>query len=174
MPYVTENARVSIILPVQESEVFQAMHFLEAFEISILAKKEKTLLLLVLLYQYNSESKGGSESEINTFSFINELFVGAQDVFAKLKRFVKQASAKYENDDFKISWLSIRLPETKIPLFMENNKALHFAVTDLALKKIGLHSLTLVLDVWAYVSVDFLNRVSKFHLNSNSHASLVY
>ncbi|ENN71665.1 hypothetical protein HUJ04_000942 [Dendroctonus ponderosae] len=141
VPYVTENARVSIILPVQETEVYQAMHFLEAFDTSVLAKKEKTLLLLVLLYQYNSESKG------------------SQDVFAKLKRFVIQASAKYENEDLKISWLSIRLPQAKFPLLMENNKAIHFAVTDLALKKIGLHSLTLVLDVWAYVTVDFLNRV---------------
>lgn len=64
-PYVTENTRVSIILPVQETEIFQAMHFLDSYSQTIMDKKENTFLLLVLLYQYNTSSKG-------TISMISE------------------------------------------------------------------------------------------------------
>lgn len=58
VPYVTENTRVSIILPVQETEVIQSMNFLSRYDTTIMEKKEKTLLFLVFLYQYNSNSKG--------------------------------------------------------------------------------------------------------------------
>lgn len=61
VPYVTENTRVSIILPVQETEVIQSMNFLSRYDTTIMEKKEKTLLFLVFLYQYNSNSKGSEE-----------------------------------------------------------------------------------------------------------------
>ncbi|XP_066255472.1 chondroitin sulfate synthase 2 [Euwallacea similis] len=140
-PYVTENSRVSIVLPVQETEVLQVFNFLLSYDASIMEKKEKTFLLLVLLYQYNTESQG------------------PDDTFAKLKNFVKVATTRHSSDDVKIGWLSIRLPESKSVLKIEDNKALNFAVVDLALKKFGVDSLTLVLDVWANITVDFLNRV---------------
>lgn len=57
-PYVTENTRVSIILPVQETEVIQSMNFLSRYDDTIMEKKEKTFLFIVFLYQYNSKSKG--------------------------------------------------------------------------------------------------------------------
>lgn len=140
-PYVTENSRVSIIVPVQESEVYQAMHFLTSFSSGIMEKKEKTLLMLVFMYQYNTESKGPS------------------DVFQKVKDFVTKSATKFKNDDIKVAWVSIRLPEAQPATTFENTKALNFAIVDLTLKKIGLDSLTLVLDVWCNITVDFLNRV---------------
>ncbi|CAG9768082.1 unnamed protein product [Ceutorhynchus assimilis] len=140
-PYVTENTRVSIILPIQESEIDQALKFLMSYSTNIMDKKEKTFMLVVLIYQYNTESKGPN------------------DFFLKLKDFVTRTSAKHTNDDVKIGWLSIRLPESEKELKIENNQALNFGVTDLALKKIGLNGLSLVLDVWSNITVDFLNRV---------------
>lgn len=142
VPYVTENTRVSIILPIQESEKHLALEFLTNYTSLIMDRKEKTFLLIILLYQYNSESKGLS------------------DAFADMKYFVMKSADKYKNDDAKIGWLSIKLPESSEPIYLEDYKSLNFAIVDLALKKIGLDSLSLVLDVYSNITVDFLNRVS--------------
>ncbi|XP_050316001.1 chondroitin sulfate glucuronyltransferase [Anthonomus grandis grandis] len=141
-PYVTENSRVSIILPIQETEIAQAVLFLNNYNREIMLKKEKTFLLLVFLYQYDSNSKGG-----------------VQDPFNELKSFATTTASKFTNDEVKIAWLSIRLPKTENPLELDDHRVLRFAIVDLALKKIGLESLTLFLDVWSNISVDFLNRV---------------
>ncbi|XP_050503243.1 chondroitin sulfate glucuronyltransferase [Diabrotica virgifera virgifera] len=141
VPYVTENSRVHIVLPVEDTDTAMAMEFLKSYAATIMDRKEKTFLLLVLFYQYNSDSKGTT------------------DPYVDLKSFVTSSLTKYKNDDVKIAWLSIRLPEAPNPLYIEKYKALNFAVVDLALKKIGLDSLTLVLDVYSNVTVDFLNRV---------------
>nr|XP_023018650.1 chondroitin sulfate synthase 2 [Leptinotarsa decemlineata] len=141
VPYVTEGTRVNIVLSIQESELLLAMEFLASYTRLVMESKEKTFLMLVLLYQYNSASRGSA------------------DVFADIKNFATKATSKYKNDDTKIAWLSIRLPEVSNPLFIEENRALNFAVVDLALKKIGLDSLTLILDVYCNITIDFLNRV---------------
>ncbi|KAJ8928907.1 hypothetical protein NQ314_018478 [Rhamnusium bicolor] len=141
VPYVTENTRVTILLPIQETEVQLAMEFLTNYATLIMDRKEKTFLMLVLLYQYNSESKG------------------AGDVFGDIKAFATKAMSKYKNDDVKIAWVSIRLPEVPNPLYIEETKSLNFAIVDLALRKVGLDSLTLVLNVYCNITVDFLNRV---------------
>lgn len=142
MPYVTENTRVTIVLPVQETEVYLAMDFLTNYAALIMDRKEKTFLMLVLLYQYSSESKGNT------------------DVFGDIKNFATSAMNKYKNDDVKIAWVSIRLPEAPKPIFIEEYKSLHFAIVDLALRKIGVDSLTLILNIYCNITVDFLNRVS--------------
>lgn len=141
VPYVTENTRVTIILPVQESELVQASEFLNEYVTHIMDRKEKTFLMLVFLYQFNSESKGTA------------------DVFGDIKTAVTKIGTKFKNEDTKIAWVSIRLPEAKIPVYIENNKVFNFAIIDLALKKIGLESLVLVLDVYCEITADFLNRV---------------
>lgn len=141
VPYVTENSRVNIILPIEDNQINLAMEFLTTYASTIMDRKEKTFLMLVLFYQYNDDSKGNA------------------DKFVEIKNFVTTYSSKYKNDDVKVAWLSIRLPELPKPLYIEDNKALLFATVDLALKKIGLESLTLILDVYCNISVDFLNRV---------------
>ncbi|XP_030747623.1 chondroitin sulfate synthase 2 [Sitophilus oryzae] len=140
-PYVTENTRVTIILPIQENEASIAMHFLDLYSTNIMEKKDKTFLMLVFLYQYKSSSKG------------------SDDIFQELKDFVNKVTNRYKNDDVKVGWVSIRLPEYDTPITFENTKALKFATVDLALKKIGLNSLTLILDIYTNITVDFLNRV---------------
>ncbi|KAG5891796.1 hypothetical protein JTB14_006188 [Gonioctena quinquepunctata] len=141
VPYVTENTRVNIIFPIQETELSLALQFLTSYAKLVMDAKEKTFLLLILLYQYNSSSKG------------------SDDIFKDIKDFATKATSKYKDDDAKIAWLSIRLPDVPKPLYVEENRALSFAVVDLALKKIGLDSLTLILNVYCNITVDFLNRV---------------
>lgn len=142
VPYVTENSRITIILPLQESEISLGIDFLNEYVAHIMDRKEKTFLMLVFLYQYNSESKGTS------------------DVFGNIKNISISVGAKFKNEDTKIAWVSIRLPEAKNPIYFENYKVLYFAVVDLALKKIGLENLVLILDVYCDITADFLNRVS--------------
>lgn len=141
VPYVTENSRVTIILPLQENEIIYGSEFLNSYVAHIMDRKEKTFLMLVFLYQYNTESRGAS------------------DVFGPIKNDVTKIGTKYKNDDTRIAWVSIRLPESKVPIFVEEYNVLNFAIIDLALKKIGLESLVLMLDVYCDITPDFLNRV---------------
>ncbi|XP_060532804.1 chondroitin sulfate glucuronyltransferase [Cylas formicarius] len=140
-PYVTENSRVTILLPIQETGIELALNFLSTYSSLIMDKKEKTFLMLVFMYQYGSSSKG------------------LDDVYLKIKDFATKTTAKYKTEDIKIGWVSIRLPDAAGGVFLENHGALNFALIDLALKKIGLDSLVLILDVYSNVTIDFLNRV---------------
>lgn len=142
MPYVTENTRVTIILPVQESEITLARGFLGKYLKTVTEKNDKSFLMLVLLYQYSSPSKN------------------SEDVFAELKTLALKMLNKNGNEDAKVAWVSIRLPNIGKTLVLEEYGVLNYGVIDLALKKIGLESLNLVLSVYSEISVPFLNRVS--------------
>ncbi|GJQ81937.1 hypothetical protein Trydic_g20404 [Trypoxylus dichotomus] len=141
-PYTTENIKVTILLPIQEHERDEAMYFLNDFIPNVMEAHEKVVLMLVFLYQYNTVSKGND------------------DYFKNLKDLATQTTNKYHSEDTKIAWVSIRLPlNNDINIKMEDYPVLNFAVIDLALKKIGLDSLVLVLDVYCEAGVEFLNRV---------------
>jgi len=47
VPYVTENTRVNILLPVHTNEKEDAFHFLKQYKQICIDKKEKTMLMLV-------------------------------------------------------------------------------------------------------------------------------
>lgn len=142
-PYTTENIKVTILLPIQESDKDEVMYFLNDFIPNIMDAREKVVLMFVFLYQYNTISKG------------------PEDHFKDLKDLALQTTNKYHSEDTKVAWVSIRLPliEDKM-IKMEDYPVLNFALIDLSLKKIGLDSLVLVLDVYSEVNVEFLNRVS--------------
>lgn len=141
VPYVTETSRVTIILPIEETDIEISLDFLQNYATSILDRKEKTLLMLVLLYQADSSNKNTS------------------DVFYQIKNFAIKTSNKYKHEDMKIAWVSIRLPSWSKMVQISDFKALDFAIVDLALKKIGLDSLVLVLDSHTNITNEFLNRV---------------
>lgn len=132
---------MTILLPIQETEITRATSFLTTDMTRIMDRKEKTFFMIVLLYQYNSESKGPA------------------DVFGGIKNIVTQTASKYKNVDIKIAWVSIRLPQSEKPIYVQDNQALRFGIVDLALKKVGLDSLVLYLDPHCNITVDFLNRV---------------
>lgn len=141
VPYVTENSRINIILPVQEFEKTAAFDFLDNYVKNVIETKDKSFLMLVLLYQYDSASKGGD------------------DVFYDLKNVALKLLQKKPNDEAKVAWVSIRLPKREKTITIIDYPSLNFAIVDLALRKIGLDSLNLILDVYSNVSIEFLNRV---------------
>jgi hypothetical protein len=47
MPYVTENVRVNLILPVEAQFKLEAMKFMENYARICMEKREKTFLMLV-------------------------------------------------------------------------------------------------------------------------------
>lgn len=49
VPYVTENTRIHILLPVHANEKEDALHFLKQYKQICIDKKEKTMLMLVSL-----------------------------------------------------------------------------------------------------------------------------
>ncbi|KAF5271137.1 hypothetical protein FQR65_LT17717 [Abscondita terminalis] len=140
-PYVTENVKVNVLLPVQENEDKVAREFLVRYDRVIMKRREKVLLMLVLIYQYNSSSKG------------------TMDVFGELKQHATRLSNKYRHQDLKVVWVSIRLPSSERFISIHDHKVLNFAMIDLALRKIGTEALTLVLNVYADITSEFLNRV---------------
>lgn len=142
VPYVTENTRVTIILPVQESEETAAKDFIMDYMKTAIDGKDKSFLMLVLLYQHDSPSKN------------------KEDVFYELKNFALKVLNRNPNEDARVAWVSMRLPYSKKTITLEEYNVLNYAVVDLALRKIGLETLNLVLDVYTQLSVSFLNRVS--------------
>lgn len=143
VPYVTENSRVTIILPVQEHEKEAALDFLGRHARSVAEAKDKSFLMLVLLYQVDSPSKGTA------------------DVYYRLKgSALKMLNRRTGDEAARVAWVSVRLPKGGgKPVTLGDYPGLNFALVDLALRKIGLESLNLLLDVHAEVSVEFLNRV---------------
>lgn len=140
IPYVTENTRVNIFLPIQEHEISVAKSFLNTYVNIMNDKKDKNFIMLILIYQANSASKGKT------------------DIFIDIKNFALKMSALYRDQDAKIAWVSIRLPSTEY-VTLTQYKSLNFAVVDLALKKIGADNLVLILDPYVNITTTFLNRV---------------
>jgi len=54
VPYVTENTRVHILLPVHTNEREDAFHFLRQYKQVCIDKKEKTMLMLVSVLLINN------------------------------------------------------------------------------------------------------------------------
>lgn len=140
VPYVTENSRVILILPLEEEDVAEAQTFLMSYKLNVMEKKEKAILMMGLLYRNESPSKG------------------EMDPFGKLKTFAVKVSDRYRNEDIKILWISIRLPPNP-HASLETQPALNFGIIDLALKKIGLETIIFIVDPYVELRAEFLNRV---------------
>lgn len=138
VPYVTENTRVTIILPISKSEKLSAENFINMYMENIMPRREKTYLMLVFLYEIDSPSKGN------------------EDIFADVKKAALKISEKSKSTLSGIAWVSIKFPSNEINRY---DKRTIFIILDLSLRKIGLDALVLYLDVYADVRFDFLNRV---------------
>lgn len=161
-PYVTESTRIAMLLPAFEHQVDETAEFITLYEKTCMQQKDNTFLMLVLVYRTYSSSK----SEDDVFGYIKALAVSLSD--------------KYKTDGSRIAWLSIRLPESFDHLPHANNsnimlssafgqyEILSVAVTDLALRKIGLDSLVMICSNTMNFKADVLNRVS-LHLPIGQH-----
>lgn len=150
-PYVTESTRIAILLPTFEHQLEQSMEFLRRYEITSMKNQDNTFLMLVLLYREETPSKVENE------------------IFQPLKIFAGELSNKYKSDGSRIAWVSIRLPaefsgsiqdsDNVLSSVYARNEILSLAMTDLALRKIGLDSLILTASNSMTFRSDFLNRV---------------
>ncbi|KOX74915.1 Chondroitin sulfate synthase 2 [Melipona quadrifasciata] len=139
VPYVTENTRINIILTVNSLNKQDALNFLEQYAIDCIEKKYKTFLMMVLLYNFDSASKGKA------------------DIYSEIKQYALLLAEKYKKQQSKITWLSIRLPN--IVTSVETNRLLNIAVTDLCVKKFAPESLILLVETGIQLRLDYLNRI---------------
>ncbi|XP_046743414.1 chondroitin sulfate synthase 2 [Diprion similis] len=139
VPYVTENARVNLILTVNKFQKNETIKFLSHYAQTCMEKKDKTFLMVVLLYDINSPSKD------------------KDDVFFDVKQHALSLTEKYKKDQSKVTWLSIRLPTTVSSIELE--PLLKIAVTDLVVRKFSPESLILFVETEMELKVDYLNRV---------------
>lgn len=140
VPYVTENTRVHILLPVRTNEREDAFRFLRQYKQICIDKKEKTMLMLVLLYDANAPGKGAVD-----------------DVFKQLKDEATSLSNAHKKDGTKVAWLSVRIPNTK--LLALRDALLDFAIIDLAIRKFPPDALMMLARPKMEIRQDYLNRV---------------
>ncbi|XP_072746635.1 chondroitin sulfate synthase 2 [Anoplolepis gracilipes] len=139
VPYVTENTRINIIITINLNKKQDALNFMEHYAQDCMEKKYKTFLMMVLLYNFDSPSKGKG------------------DVFYEVKKYILMLNEKYKKDQSRITWLSIRLPSNVTSIDL--NPMLKIAVTDLCAKKFSPESLVLLMEVGTKLKIDYLNRV---------------
>ncbi|KAK7789799.1 hypothetical protein R5R35_012982 [Gryllus longicercus] len=137
MPYVTENNRINLVLPVNAKNREQTKHFIEQYTHICMETRDKTLLMLILLYDPTVPGKGNKD-----------------DIFLEIKQTALVLSDRYKKEGSKIAWVSVKLPDVSV-----DNSLLNFAITDLVLKKFPPDSLILMCQSNMEVRHEFLNRV---------------
>ncbi|XP_050729542.1 chondroitin sulfate synthase 2-like [Eriocheir sinensis] len=133
MPYVTENNRLTLVLPVDQSELVEATQFVQRYEAECMVKGEHTFLLLALLYRPGVSSAGDD-----------------RDVFKPLKDLALQYTQEHHKAGSKVGWSIVHTladPPSEL------------AVADLVLRKLSEETLVLVTRHSAHITTDFLNRV---------------
>ena len=147
VPYVTENTRVNIILTVDSSKKEAALSFLQQYALDCMEKNYKTFLMVALLYNFDSTSKGKG------------------DVFYDIKQYALMLAEKYKKNQLKITWLSIRLPSNVISV--ELDPMLNIAITDLCIRKFSPESLILFVETGIQFRLDYLNRIRMNTISQN-------
>ncbi|KAJ4439449.1 hypothetical protein ANN_07573 [Periplaneta americana] len=139
MPYVTENVRVNLVLPVEAEHKLEAIKFMENYARICMEKRDKTFLMLVLLYDPSLPGKGTKD-----------------DIFLSVKEMALTLSDRYKKDGSKIAWVSIKVPSSN---GLANEPLLEFAVADLVVRKFSPESLILMCQSNMDIRQDYLNRV---------------
>ncbi|KAF7997580.1 hypothetical protein HCN44_006151 [Aphidius gifuensis] len=139
IPYVTENTRINIILPIKINKIEESLMFIDNYSNVCMKNKDKTSLMLVLLYNFDSPSKG------------------ATDIFYKIKQMALSLTEKYKRNQSKITWLSIRLPTNST--LLEADTVPQVIIGDLITKKYSPESLILFIETNVLLEPEYLNRV---------------
>lgn len=139
MPYVTENVRVNLVLPVEAEFKLEAIKFMENYARICMEKREKTFLMLVLLYDPSLPGKGTKD-----------------DTFLSVKEMALTLSDRYKKDGSKIAWVSVKIPSSD---GLANDPLLEFVVADLVVRKFSAESLILMCQSNMDLKQDYLNRV---------------
>nr|CAD7611177.1 unnamed protein product [Timema genevievae] len=141
MPYVTENTRVNMILPIATNDGAQALKFMEQYATVCMEKHDKTFLMLVLLYDPTVPGKGTKD-----------------DIFLNVKQMALSLSDQYKKYGNKIAWVSIKL-SINSNYGVKEHSLMDFAVVDLVIKKLSPDSLIMMCQTNMEFRQDYLNRV---------------
>lgn len=133
MPYVTENNRITLVMPVVQDELVEAVDFVKRYEAECMVTGEHTFLLLALLYLPGTSSSGD-----------------AADVFKPLKDLALKYTREHHDAGSKVGWVS---------LHTVGQRPSDFAIVDLVVKKFQDDTLILLTRHSSHISNDFLNRV---------------
>ncbi|CAK9828439.1 Chondroitin sulfate synthase 2 [Anthophora retusa] len=137
--------RVEVCKPLDSSKKQDVLNFLEQYASDCMEKKYKTFLMMALLYNFDSTSKG------------------REDLYYEIKQYALLLAEKYKKYQSKITWLSIRLPSNAT--FLETNQLLNIAITDLCIRKFSPESLILFVETGIQLRLDYLNRVRMNTIN---------
>ena len=129
MPYVTENSRVNLILPVTAADRDGVVSFLDSYAHTCLDSGDNTDLFVIFIYD-PLDSKENKD-----------------DIFAVLKSMITYYENKYQNGA-RIAWTSIHTA-----------KPSQFTIMDTISKKFPPESLFFLCTVGMELSIEFLNRV---------------
>ena len=139
MPYVTENSRLNLVLPVNPTDRTNVIAFLDNYAHTCLDTGDNVNLYVVFVYPPQKKvDPAGTESE---------------DVFSALKSMISYYETKYMNGA-RISWVSL-----------QNGESDEFAVMDAVTKRLMADSLVLLCSVNMDLSIDYLNRVRMNTIN---------
>uniref|UniRef100_A0A1B6C963 Hexosyltransferase n=1 Tax=Clastoptera arizonana TaxID=38151 RepID=A0A1B6C963_9HEMI len=141
VPYVTENIRINILLPVRKQEISRILNFLKQYSINVMEKKDVTFLMFVFMYAPDDPSKGD------------------EDVFKEIKDTSISLSKKFEKSNSFIKWVSVRIPSKDSDYNIIHENFLDFAIVDLAIKKFSPESLILYAHSNMEIKLDYFNRV---------------
>ena len=132
MPYVTENTRVTIVLPVTMGERDTVVSFFDSYARNCLDTGDNTYLYIVFIYD---AAEDAAENNAET------------DAFGVLKSMVNYYENKYSNGA-KLSYASLH-----------PNFASQFTILDKVAAKMPANTLTLLGSVDVELNAEFLNRV---------------
>jgi len=130
MPYVTENTRVTIVLPVAMGERDTVVSFFDSYARNCLDTGDNTYLYIVFIYDATEETENAET-----------------DAFGVLKSMVNYYENKYSNGA-KLSYVSLH-----------PNFASQFTILDKVAAKMQANTLTLLGSVDMELNAEFLNRV---------------
>lgn len=132
VPYVTENTRLVMLLPVTVNDRDGATQFLKDFAHVCLEKQDNTILV---------------------FLFIQERVVGdtKMDQYGALKNLINTYNNKYQTEGAKISYIGVNSQDSPLPIT--------FGVIDLVSKKFPLDTLFVFCQPGMEIRTEYLNRV---------------
>lgn len=131
IPYVTENTRLVLVLPVTIVHQESARKFLAEFTEMCLEKLDNSILIMVFLYDHSDR-------------------LDANDIHRPIKDVVTALNNRYHAEGAKLSWISVKTTDS-LPS--------EFGMLDLVSKKFPLNTLFLVCHPGMEIHADYLNRV---------------
>jgi len=136
LPFVTETAKISLVVPVTEADTQDVLKFLQSFSTVCLQKNDRVFLMLVFMYSKERPDKNNNN-----------------DFYKSIKQAALQLSKKFKKKDkaSSILWYSLQLQDTSLPSPLET--------LDLLVTKLDTKSIILLGSANMELHTEYLNRV---------------